>query len=166
MGKIATYSKGRFSTFLFSALSATACFGGAVVTVYVIISGQDRVISDILTGNFKGHSNLTGLLAGLLIAGIFCFLLALLADLIRQILSRKRQRPIELRMVIRFLTVIRLTDNEREYIVGDLTEEFSLFESRTKAYIWLFRQVIKSSVPLIRKTIQRRLASMFRKLIR
>jgi hypothetical protein len=158
---IATYSSGRFSTFLFSLLSTVAFFGGGIVTLYVMATGQDEVITDLLTGNFNGHSDLTGLLGRVLVAGILCFLMALLSDFIRQVLHRKLRKPTELRLVIRLLTLIRLPANEQEYIVGDLTEEFLLFESRTKAYFWLLRQVIKSSSPLILKIIHSRLASIF-----
>ncbi|MDQ3816208.1 MAG: hypothetical protein M3362_00790 [Acidobacteriota bacterium] len=161
MKPITSYSKGRISTFLFSLLSTVAFYGGAVVTVYVMVTGQDRVITDLLTVNFKGSPGLTGLLGKLLVAGGCFFLLALLSDFIRKTPDREQQSFTGLWLFIRHLTFIRRPAIEQEYIIGDLMEEFSLFESRSKACFWLFRQVIKSTAHLILKTIQSRLASMF-----
>jgi hypothetical protein len=165
MKPITAYSKGRVSTFLFSLLSTVAFFGGAAVTVYVMIKGQDRVITDLLTGNFRGTSDLTGLLGRLLIAGVCFFLLALLSDFMRKLLHRKQLSTTEVWLFIRHLSFIRIFAIELQYIFGDLAEEFSLFESSTTAYFWLFRQILKSIVPLVLKHIRRLLESVLRRRI-
>lgn len=59
-----------------------------------------------------------------------------------------------------------LSDEDREHIIGDVVEEFSLFESKLKAYLWLYKQVVTSAWPLVCNTIERKLASMFKKRIR
>lgn len=164
MKTIAAYSKGRLSTFLFSMLSAAAFFGGGLITLYVLSTGQDKIIGDLLQGTLKGRSNFTSLIGGLLIVGIFCFLLALLSDLLRQVLGhRSGQRSIESRMITFFLTLIHLSSEEQEYITGDLMEEFVQFESKAQAYRWLLNQVRGSLIPLALKTILSRLAFLFGK---
>jgi hypothetical protein len=59
-----------------------------------------------------------------------------------------------------------LTEEEEEYIAGDLREEFSQFQSRGEAYVWLSKQILTSILPLLGKNLKTRLASYFRKRIR
>ena len=53
------------------------------------------------------------------------------------------------------------TEEEQENITGDLLEEFNRFDSRLIAYIWLYKQVLKSVLPLAYNAARRRLASLF-----
>jgi hypothetical protein len=77
----------------------------------------------------------------------------------------KEKATDELPLAARLLKSI-LSDEDREHIIGDVIEEFSLFESKLKAYLWLYKQVLTSAWPLICKTVERNLASMFKKRIR
>lgn len=55
------------------------------------------------------------------------------------------------------------SDEELESIIGDLLEEYSEFNSITKARSWLYRQVLASVLPLVLKKLRNRLASYFGK---
>jgi len=67
----------------------------------------------------------------------------------------------KLHLTARLLKLTGASEEERENIVGDLWEEFNEFDSRLAAYIWLYKQALKSVLPLAYKTIKGRLASLF-----
>ena len=73
----------------------------------------------------------------------------------------------ELPLAARLLKSL-LSDEDGEHIIGDMVEEFSarLFGSKLKAHLWLYKQVLTSAWPLIRKTVERKLASVFKRRIR
>jgi hypothetical protein len=54
---------------------------------------------------------------------------------------------------------------EEDNIIGDLIEEYEQFESKVAAHVWLYKQILKSILPLMYKTIKKRLASRFGKRI-
>jgi phage-related protein len=62
-------------------------------------------------------------------------------------------------ILTRLLGLISSCGEEQENIVGDLLEEFNEFPSRVRAHLWLYKQVLKSVLPLIYKTAKTRLAS-------
>lgn len=59
------------------------------------------------------------------------------------------------------LQLILPSSKERENIIGDLVEEYSQFPSRLQAHLWLYKQVLKSVLPLVYKNLKSRLASLF-----
>ena len=59
-----------------------------------------------------------------------------------------------------------LSERERDNIVGDLSEAYLEFNSKIKADLWLYKQILKSVVPLLYNTFRHRLASYFRERIR
>lgn len=65
----------------------------------------------------------------------------------------------EARFIIRLLKLFLPSDEEQEYIIGDLLEEYGQFQSRTKAYFWLCKQVMNSALPLVIKVIRHSIAS-------
>lgn len=67
---------------------------------------------------------------------------------------------------IRLFKLIPISDEERDAIVGDLLEECQRFTSSTEAHIWLYKQVLKSVLPLAYKNLKSRLASYFGKRVR
>jgi hypothetical protein len=151
---ITTYAKGRLNTFLFSIFSAAAFFSGALLTIYVTITGQDRIIGELLMGDLRGTSYLTVLLGQFLLAGVFSFILALLCDFTRQVqLYRKEQRSTE--ALICFLSRKCFPAAEQDNIIGDLLEEVSRFESNTKAYFWILGQVRSSLCSLVIRFVNR-----------
>jgi len=68
-------------------------------------------------------------------------------------------------VILRVLNLV-VPPCEQEHVIGDLIEEFNRFPSRLDAYLWLYKQVIKSIVPLLLKTIKNRLVSYFGERIR
>jgi hypothetical protein len=62
--------------------------------------------------------------------------------------------------ILRRLVRLVLEEDEGS-IWGDLQEEFSEFQSKKEAYIWLCKQILKSAPILIYKAIKRRFASYF-----
>lgn len=48
---------------------------------------------------------------------------------------------------------------EEDNIIGDLIEEYEQIESKVEAHVWLYKQILKSILPLMYKTIKKRLAS-------
>jgi len=54
-----------------------------------------------------------------------------------------------------------ISRKEREEIIGDLLEELNEFPSKLSAYFWLYKQVLRSALPLIYKNVKSRLASYF-----
>jgi hypothetical protein len=160
MKRIAAHSKGRLSTFLFSLLSAAAFFTDALVCIYVMATDQHTVITDLLIWDLKGKSYLTGLLGNLLITGILSFLLALLSDLIRYVrVTLKEQPSAQSPAAMRVLNLASPWVEEQDNITGDLLEEYSQFESPTRAYFWLLKQVLTSAFPLILKRMKSRFSS-------
>jgi hypothetical protein len=125
-------------------LSATAFFGGALVTIYAMSTGQDAVIGNLLTWNLRRGPNLTGVLGAFVGAGISFFLLALLFDFIRwvNVTSRSQESP-ELQLTLHLLKPVVLSGEEQESIFGDIVEEFNQFPSKTEARLWLFSQLVK-----------------------
>lgn len=155
MKSIAEHCKGRFSTFLFSMLSTASFFGGALVILYVMFTGQDDVIGNLLAGHFRTGSHLTDLLGGFLGAGVSCFVMALIFDFMRRIRVVIRDQPSSLlEVALRLVKPLFLSDVEQENLVGDLIEEFSQFSSRTNAYLWVFKQVLKSSWQLAGRAVK------------
>jgi hypothetical protein len=67
---------------------------------------------------------------------------------------------------IRLLVLFLLSDDERESLAGDLIEEHSEFQSRFRADVWLYIQILKSALPLICKNLKNRLAYYFGERIR
>jgi hypothetical protein len=65
----------------------------------------------------------------------------------------------ELPLATRLLKLMLDSDEEQEYVFGDLLEEYNQFPSRVKANLWLYKQVITSIFPLIYKTLRSRLAA-------
>lgn len=56
-----------------------------------------------------------------------------------------------------FALYMILTKEDREYLIGDLAEEFIEVQAkfgRTKASIWYYKQVLTSAWPLMRKAIR------------
>lgn len=72
----------------------------------------------------------------------------------------------EPKMVVRLLKLVIPSNAEQQNIIGDLLEEFSLFESKPKAYLWLYKQILTSACPLFWKTIKNKLASVFSERVR
>ncbi|MDQ1591611.1 MAG: hypothetical protein QOG71_2238 [Pyrinomonadaceae bacterium] len=66
----------------------------------------------------------------------------------------------------RLLKLITSSSDEQENIIGDLLEEFNEYPSRLPAHFWLYKQVLKSVLPLIYKTARNRLASYFGERVR
>lgn len=62
---------------------------------------------------------------------------------------------------LRLLMKILPSAEEQHCVIGDLVEESARFQSRTKANIWLYKQVLKSAPLLIYKNVRSRLASYF-----
>jgi hypothetical protein len=77
----------------------------------------------------------------------------------------REKEPDALPLAARLLKTL-LLDEDRENIIGDIAEEFSLFEAKLKAHLWLYKQVFTSAWPLICKRIEKKLASVFRKSVR
>lgn len=50
---------------------------------------------------------------------------------------------------------------EQENMIGDLLEEFSEFDSKSKGYLWLYKQVLKSVLHLVYRNVKNRLTSYF-----
>jgi hypothetical protein len=92
---------------------------------------------------------------------LFALFLGVSVALLR--LRKFRKHP---QIAARLLKVILPSTEEKEYIVGDLLEEYNQFSSRPKAYFWLYKQVLKSALPLAYKIAKTRLASYFRGRIR
>lgn len=67
----------------------------------------------------------------------------------------------ELQIAVRLLKIFLPSDDYQQNIIGDLLEEFSELESKAAAYIWLYKQVLKSVLPLAYKNVISRLASYF-----
>lgn len=63
--------------------------------------------------------------------------------------------------ILGVLEVAIPSDEEWECIIGDLSEEYKQFPSRGRANLWLYKQVFKSFLPLLYKTIKARLTSLF-----
>jgi hypothetical protein len=55
-----------------------------------------------------------------------------------------------------------IKEEEFTSLVGDLLEEYSQLSPQAKADVWLFKQVVKSIIPLMCKVIKSRLASYYR----
>ena len=66
----------------------------------------------------------------------------------------------------RRLISLALSDEDKENVIGDLSEEFREFKSKRRAYIWLCKQVLKSVLPLVYKNLRGRLAFYFGERIR
>lgn len=49
-------------------------------------------------------------------------------------------------------------EGEYKYLVGDLLEEYLQIHPPIKARIWLFRQIVKSAIPLICRALKKQLA--------
>lgn len=75
------------------------------------------------------------------------------------------KREGEPRIVV-LIKLILPAGEEQDNIVGDLLEEFSLLDSKFKAHVWLYKQVLKSVMPLIYKNLKSRLASYFKERVR
>lgn len=69
-------------------------------------------------------------------------------------------------MAVRLLQSLLPLDKSRQNIIGDLLEEFSEFESKTTSYLWLYKQILKSVLPLAYEAVKNRLASYFGERIR
>jgi hypothetical protein len=52
-------------------------------------------------------------------------------------------------------------EGEYEYLIGDLLEEYSQIRPLIKARIWLFKQTVKSVIPLIYRALKKQLACYF-----
>jgi hypothetical protein len=68
--------------------------------------------------------------------------------------------------VARLLKLTIPCDEAQENIIGDLLEEFEKIHSKTLAYLWLSKQVVRSLLPLIYNTIKVRLVVRLGKRIR
>jgi hypothetical protein len=68
-------------------------------------------------------------------------------------------------LAVRLLTSM-LPGEDRENVSGDLKEEFSLFESKLDAHLWVHKQVLTSAWPFVCKTVKKKLASVFRNWVR
>jgi hypothetical protein len=94
---------------------------------------------------------------GLLIAEVVSFYTAgRLREAYRRIPARVKPKKI-----LRRLLSLVLTEEEQETLVGDLLEEYSLFQSKREGRIWVFEQIVKSIPPLVYKNVKERLASYF-----
>jgi hypothetical protein len=71
----------------------------------------------------------------------------------------------ELPLAGRLLTAI-LSDEDREHVIGDMSEEYQQFSLKKQADLWLYKQVLKSVLPLAYKNLKRRLASYFGERVR
>jgi hypothetical protein len=56
---------------------------------------------------------------------------------------------------------VSVNDGEYKYLIGDLLEEYAQIRPLIKARIWLFKQVVKSAIPLIYRALKKRLAYYF-----
>lgn len=72
----------------------------------------------------------------------------------------------EPRIAVRLLETLLPSDESQQNVIGDVLEEFAEFKSKTTAYIWLYKQVLKSVLPLVYKNLKSRLASYFGERIR
>lgn len=77
--------------------------------------------------------------------------------------NQQFRNPLLVPYLLRFLL---LSDEEQESIIGDLFEEYSQFNSIIKAHIWLYRQILKSVLPLVFKNLKSRFASYFGERVR
>lgn len=84
--------------------------------------------------------------------------ITLLLDIVEQLRIHKGtmsgQRPPELG---EFALYLILSKEDREYLIGDLREEFIEVRARfgsKKASVWYYKQVLTSAWPLIRKAIR------------
>jgi hypothetical protein len=85
---------------------------------------------------------------------------------IREFFTIHRKRPAErLSITLRALKLL-IPLEKQEHIIGDLLEEFSKYSSRPDAYLWIYKQVFKSVVPLTLNAIKSRFASFFGERIR
>src|SRR2546421_9812762 len=56
-------------------------------------------------------------------------------------------------IAIRLLKIL-LPCNEQENVIGDLIEEYLQFQSTTRAYFWLYKQIITSALSLFLRAIR------------
>lgn len=80
--------------------------------------------------------------------------------------SERGKHVNEPRIAIRLLKLIIPSNAEQQNVIGDLIEEFDLFESKPKAYVWFYKQLIISACPLIWRTLKYKLASVFSERVR
>lgn len=74
--------------------------------------------------------------------------------------KRDRTQSIDKRFIIRHLfSLITVSKEELENILGDIEEEYNLHSSKLHANLWLYKQLFKSVLPLLYKTIKNRLVS-------
>lgn len=57
-------------------------------------------------------------------------------------------------LIVGILRSLNLPQSEAEYIAGDLLEEFNEITSRSKAYLWLIKQILQSALPLAHEVIK------------
>jgi hypothetical protein len=68
-----------------------------------------------------------------------------------------------------YLLYLFISERDREYLIGDLTEEYLEIRSRLGrrvANIWYYKQVSSSIWPLSKRAVQRRLVTWFGDLVR
>jgi hypothetical protein len=80
--------------------------------------------------------------------------------------SRPSQSKATPRKIPRLLTFLLSFDKEHETMIGDLIETANEFSSILSGHLWLYKQVLKSIVPLICKAVKNRLAAYFGERVR
>jgi hypothetical protein len=69
-------------------------------------------------------------------------------------------------LILDLLKIVIPADDELENIIGDLEEEYNQISPTSKANLWLYKQVLKSVLPLVYKNLKGRLSSYFKERIR
>lgn len=104
-----------------------------------------------------------GAIGGLLMVASFSLMKVILFPVIKELRVSRKRRP-QSKSIASLCCLLRLflTEEDVENIVGDLWEEYTNFQSKADGHVWLYKQVLKSVLPLVAKTIRSRLASYFR----
>lgn len=102
-----------------------------------------------------------------LIGGIY-FYASVISSAWNKLFPLSRTIPQHSKSKARLHSIMRLilSEEDEANIVGDLLEESAKFQSKRQANIWLYKQVLKSALPLFYKNLINRLASYFGKRIR
>ncbi|HEX8774911.1 MAG TPA: hypothetical protein VF735_15160 [Pyrinomonadaceae bacterium] len=140
-------------------------------TMPTIISGIIFIVGFALTELLAGYEIISIELFFILLIAlcIFSFGVYVLCDLERMPLEDfiiQRQSLNTLSLIKCFTKLSYLSGPDKEYIIGDLLEEYNQFPSRIKANLWLYKQVITSIFPLVYKTIKSHLVARFGERIR
>jgi hypothetical protein len=95
---------------------------------------------------------------------VLCFLLTISRIAYNGVLRLQAEESVKTdapRIVTFLLKLIIPSTEEQENLIGDLLEEYNQFPSKLSAHLWLYKQVLKSVLPLIYKSVKSRLAARF-----